>query len=330
MKTLSIIMPVYNGENYIDTSIGSVLSQNGIDRNELELILIDDGSTDGSITKLKKYADDHTEMIRLVSRANRGAANSRNEGIQLASGKYITFLDQDDSIDDNFAATLLTATRDSDVDVVHSGFKHMDMKGQVRGVTLPKKVELGLLFAIPAWAKIYKKSFIKQNNITFYDNNIGEDNVFTLNVFLAMPEYRAIKYAGYNNFYDNQQSVTNSLHKGLSESVKILDLLKKLNEPQPKDARLQKTIHYNIVRTATYYLLSYGKNATAKRFSSETATLFDWIAASIPRWMFNRFIWFSPRGESLTASIGVKLLGILVIVRAVPLFAKFYCKGNIT
>lgn len=330
MKTLSIIMPVYNGEKYVDASIGSVLSQTGIDTTELELILINDGSTDESITKLKRYADDHAEMIRLISRDNRGAANSRNEGIQLASGKYVTFLDQDDHIDNDFVVTLLNATRETDVDVVHSGFKHVDMNGEVHGVTLPKKVELGLLFAIPAWAKIYKKAFLKHNNITFYDNNIGEDNVFTLGVFLATPNYKAIRYAGYNNFYDNQQSVTNSLHKGLSESVNILDLLKKLNEPSPKDARLQKIIYYNVVRTATYYLLSYGKNATAERFSSETKTLFNWIGASIPRWKFNRFVWFSPRGESLAASIGVKLLGILVIVRAVPLFAKFYCKRNIT
>lgn len=327
MKTLSIVMPIYNGENYIDISIPSILNQQeSLDK--IELIIINDGSKDGSIIKLQKYATEYPHTIRLIDRENKGAAASRNEGLQLATGEYVTFMDQDDSIDPDYVSTLLGAAIEADVDVLHTGYKLVDDTGTVHQTIFPKRGKFALLFSIPAWAKIYKKIFLVDNKISFFKNNIGEDNVFTLQILLSNPKYKRIEYAGYNNAYENLNSVTNSLHKGLSEKVQILQLLKELHKFKATDTPTQTVVNYNVVRTAAYYLLSYGKNASPNRFSEVAKELLEWIDGNIPGWRKNRNIWIPPRGESLSATIGVKLLVALYSLNALPLFARLYCRED--
>ena len=91
---LSVIMPVYNGEQYLNYSIQSVLNQTYKD---YELILVDDGSTDHSLEICEKYQS-KDERIRVISQENKGISGARNAGIDIATGEYITFMDSDDVI----------------------------------------------------------------------------------------------------------------------------------------------------------------------------------------------------------------------------------------
>lgn len=97
---ISIIVPIYNAEKYLRQCLGSLLAQ-GISPEQYEIICIDDGSTDASLTIVKEYADQHHNII-VVSKENEGVSAARNKGLEMARGKYIWFVDADDWVARNF------------------------------------------------------------------------------------------------------------------------------------------------------------------------------------------------------------------------------------
>lgn len=115
--TLSIIMPVYNGEQYLNYSIQSVLNQTYKD---YELILVDDGSTDHSLEICEKYQS-KDERIRVISQENKGISGARNAGIDIATGKYITFMDNDDVIQPEMYEIMLKYMVSDGLDLIMCG-----------------------------------------------------------------------------------------------------------------------------------------------------------------------------------------------------------------
>ncbi|KHS57836.1 glycosyl transferase family 2 [Terrisporobacter othiniensis] len=98
MDKVSIIVPIFNSEKYLRTSIESILNQS---YKNFELILINDGSSDGSLDICKEYID-KDERIVLINKNNEGVSSARNEGIDKSTGKYIVFCDSDDYIEKNY------------------------------------------------------------------------------------------------------------------------------------------------------------------------------------------------------------------------------------
>jgi glycosyltransferase involved in cell wall biosynthesis len=325
-KMVSVIMPVYNGEKFLNRSIDSVLSQEGVNRGVIELLLINDGSTDKSIEIMNDYQKKYPETIKTVSRNNKGAAYTRNQGVDIAKGEYMTFLDQDDYLDNDFIATLYERINGNAYDVVQSGYRAVTRHGEVKKQSYPERKPFGKYLAIPAWAKIYRTKFLRENHIRFFENNIGEDSVFTLKCILRA-RYGTVSYIGYNNSYDNNTNVTNTLHKGLSPSVKFLALLDEMYSIQSDDNTKQAYMTYNLVRTCYYYLLSYGRYATVERFISVYGDIFIWLRSKKINPIGVRYVWFPPDGERLVTRIGMPVFTIIHTLRGVRLFAKIYAKG---
>lgn len=111
---ISIIVPVYNCINYLQNSIGSIVNQTIF--NELEVILIDDGSTDGGTKILKKFADDY-ENIYFYRQENRGVSCARNFGVEMSTGKHIAFFDADDIAEPKLYEKLLKLITDNEADI---------------------------------------------------------------------------------------------------------------------------------------------------------------------------------------------------------------------
>ena len=95
MDKISIIVPVYNNYNFLDKCLDSIINQT---YKNIEIILINDGSTDNSLKKLKKYAKVDSRII-LINKKNEGVSKARNDGIKISTGKYITFVDSDDYLE---------------------------------------------------------------------------------------------------------------------------------------------------------------------------------------------------------------------------------------
>ena len=108
-------MPIYNVEEYLDRSIGSLLNQT---LKDIEIILIDDGSTDKSLEIVKHYAESNSDRIKYISVENGGAAKARNLGLSIAEGEYIGFVDSDDFVDATMFEKMYNLAKSDDAEIV--------------------------------------------------------------------------------------------------------------------------------------------------------------------------------------------------------------------
>lgn len=197
MSRISIVVPVYNAEKTISRCIDSLLSQTFSD---IEIILINDGSTDDSGAICDLYAK-RDSRIFVIHKINEGVSKARNLGIEKATSDYILFVDSDDYIKANMCEVLFSAIEHTNYEVVMCGYERSFVfNGNITKtvITLPEVQSIKSikqykqnwnelfgksLFNAP-WGKLYKIEYIKENNI-FFDESLhcGEDLLFNLEVF---------------------------------------------------------------------------------------------------------------------------------------------------
>lgn len=192
---ISIVIAVYNEEERLDRCIHSVLQQTYQD---FEIVIINDGSTDSSVDIINKYIDEYKEKVVSINKKNGGLASARNCGIEISSGKYITFLDADDYIDQSYLLTLISTAEKYRCNMVCSGQYKVREDGKIihsiiykssNGQCLSRRLNIS--------GKIYLTSYIKDNNILFPEGKTYEDNSFNLQAFFLTNKTYFLDYAGY-------------------------------------------------------------------------------------------------------------------------------------
>lgn len=187
-------MPVYNASNYLNLSINSLLNQS---LKDIELICVDDGSTDNSLEILKDFSDKH-DFIKIITQKNSGSGIARNKGLDNASGEYIAFLDADDIFIDKDALEVMYKTAVKyDADLVCGNLKRHTNDGRiVEDIHKSRKTyaffdDYGFIssedYGVP-WAfykNIFKRDFLNKNNIRFPDLKRGQDPVFMAEVLVS-------------------------------------------------------------------------------------------------------------------------------------------------
>lgn len=200
---LSFIVPVYNTEKYLKRCIDSLLNSGA---NEYEIILVNDGSSDSSGSICEYFEQLYPEKIRLISKENKGVSAARNDGINIAKGTHILFVDSDDYI---LEKSLSGINLDEDVDFFVFEYT-TKLEHNVTGNTAIKKEAIDVLelaekilykryydtnkynFSSP-WAKIYKKDIIDSNQLKFHESlAIGEDMLFNLQYVIGCSSYMMI------------------------------------------------------------------------------------------------------------------------------------------
>lgn len=167
MKKVSIIIPVYNGEKTIDRCLKSLLSQT---YDNMEILIINDGSKDETDSILKSYRD---KRITYISKENSGAGDTRNYGLDRATGDYIMFLDIDDYIEPHCVQTLVDALEKEDCDVVITNYyiessKTIEFTLPFKETTTIKDTpDILTKVNLAPWNKIYKAHIFKEKNIRF-------------------------------------------------------------------------------------------------------------------------------------------------------------------
>lgn len=193
---VSVIIPCYNAEAYIEKTIDSLYAQT---YKNFEVVFINDGSTDGTITFLQKCHEKWPERTQIITVENGGPSRARNLGLDKATGKYIIFLDSDDYVANDYIETLYFAAEKNNSEMVLSGQKKVDEDGNVIASIdypvdqAPNCVSRRLNMA----GKLYKKIFLNQHNIRFSLGKLYEDNVFN---FLAMFLCENIVILPYNGY----------------------------------------------------------------------------------------------------------------------------------
>ena len=224
---VSVIIPLYNGEKYIKRCIESVIAQTYKD---IEVIVIDDGSTDNSYDIAKSYTH-NDKRITVITKENEGVSKTRNKGISMASGEYIQFVDCDDYIDDHMTEKLVCEMEQSDGDIVICGCTelHEDHKRSiypaVEGALKVKELSKyypsifnDFLLNGPV-NKLYKKEFITKGFPE--DMSLGEDLLFNLSYIKNIENISFIKDELY--FYEIHSGSLNRKYR--KDSIDIAEKL---------------------------------------------------------------------------------------------------------
>ena len=306
-KKVSIIVPVYNGEKYLNIFLDSILQQT---YNNIEVVFINDQSKDNSFDLLKKYQKQY-KFIKVLNQKNGGQAVARNNGIKEATGEYITFADQDDYLDSNYIETLVGSIKSNDILI--TGYKRVDEQGNVLYKKIPVDGEWAKYKFCSSWSKLYNTDFIKKNNIQFGKYKIGEDVYFLLQACSMTDKISVLTYAGYNNLR-NFSSVSNNINlkKGNNKLMPMLeDMVKNINFSNfDKDLLL-----YFFLKTVVHYIYNQRKNCSIKEYYAQFNDYFAWLTKIYMQYNKKiRLIW--QKEEEFKINI---------LINAFIIFKKMHC-----
>lgn len=261
---VSVIIPIYNSECYLERCLDSISAQS---LTEWECICVNDGSTDRSNLILERYRVKDTRF-KVIEQENYGASAARNNGIDISKGEYITFVDADDYIDDDYLQNLLCGIIESDSDICCCGYNCISPKDQYKqndfetSNNINRDLFLKQLLTGTGgitWGKLYKSELIKKNCITFPNNiSICEDQIFAVDCWKYAHNYSAINYYGYNYNCCNESSLTKKcdMNKWQLQFEVVEILMNKLTENFSKTECEKiliskiKNIYFNIIRNS--------------------------------------------------------------------------------
>lgn len=222
MKTLSVIIPLYNAENYICQAINSVLCQKDI---EIEIIVVNDGSTDHSLERLSVF----DERVKIVSISNSGASAARNVGLKYATGEYVMFLDSDDYIDDdNICNQAIEIIEDKKSDmcmflytynnVTNDSLLHLKKYPQfLLEETDCERIIYHLvnegIAPVSPCCKIIKRSHLVNHNLFFMEGTVAEDIEWFVRLFINTNKICLLNNDSYIYRKNLSSSVTGSTSK---------------------------------------------------------------------------------------------------------------------
>ncbi len=213
---ISVIVPVYNVQKYLPRCIESILNQSYKD---IELILVDDGSPDNSGDICDYYAKKDSRVV-VIHKENGGASSARNAGLDVAKGKFINFVDSDDYIPNDSLENLINLQKENDADLVCCTYERYLQNNKIVPVKFYDKffniekvdyeginILLSDLFRGP-WAKLFKNSIIKVNNILFDEKiKIGEDTIFVYSYLNKSKNIRCSNLLVYKYIINNASAM---------------------------------------------------------------------------------------------------------------------------
>ena len=201
---ITVVIPVYNTEKYLDKCLSSVVNQTFLD---IKVIIVNDGSTDNSLEICKKYALKDSR-ITLIDKANEGVSVARNIGIGLAEGEWIYFLDSDDFLDLDTFEHLMKEVLSSNADIIQFGLRSYRNSTLIREKKPSNKKEYqnlkkfmyeNELKPVSAWLHFFKLKLIKQNDILFNTNlKHGEDMLFVYSMYCHAQKILVLNKIFYN------------------------------------------------------------------------------------------------------------------------------------
>lgn len=264
---LSVIIPLYNAGNDFKACMESLIAQTWT---ALEIIIVNDGSTDNSVDIAKYYAENYPH-VRLLHQANAGASVARNRGMDIATGKYIAFVDADDLVYPHMYETLMTMALEDDLDVAQC---NADWSERDTGVTWqsiptdrirstgvltgPDWLRMALFsrrWTHVVWMGVYRREVIEKNNIRFIPGLHHQDIVWTTEfVFNALraryTEESLYKYFLHNNSVSRLKRQGNKNLNYQRHYIKITRLLEKLNRNYADRIMIYPEFHQQITYEA--------------------------------------------------------------------------------
>ena len=259
---VSVIVPIYNGEKFLRKCLDSIVNQT---LKDIEIILVNDGSVDESYKICQEYAKkDHRIILR--NQKNKGSANARNQGMKLASGQYIGFVDSDDFIDSTMFSKLYEKAKKYNADIVNC-----DCMRNENDYIIENKVEKDLVYdkemiddfllqsntTTLLWftcRNIYRRSLLENNNIKYIEGNIIEDSIFNLTALMSADIFYAVDAPLYHYMENPDSQVMSNSQPLLLEKLENV-YNEKLSVYQGKNMEEFKQDLYNYTISNTLVML---------------------------------------------------------------------------
>ena len=274
---VSVVIPVYNTEKYLPVCIDSVLAQTGV---SLEIILVDDGSTDSSPYICDKYAERH-DNIRAIHIKNSGPATAKNTGLQLAQGNYIALTDSDDKMEPMMIHKMVNAGYNHNADIVCCNYKQIDEQGVMSHLNSTNQLyvlnhEEGLIHFFSkdkiysqCWTKLYKRQMLKDYNI---ENDPGlrtdEDFIFNIRAFVKAQTTVIVDEPLYEYTYRENSLARDYFKKNINKYID--NRIQRVKVTQDAVKNESDSIKYwSLVHIIMYYNELLGKVALFPEYYSD-------------------------------------------------------------
>lgn len=277
---ISVIVPIYNAEKYMERCIESIRNQT---LKDIEIILIDDGSSDRSREIIDRYAKDD-DRIRVIYQENSGPSVARNKGINIARGKYIGFVDSDDYIEESMYEILYNLVNKENVQVAMCSYKEVSVYNKTEKIIRPNLQDLKVYnkseiknniistFAgnenygfYSLWNKIYQRDWLLNLNIKMDENrDHGEDWWFNICLFSEMESYIFINKTLYNYININNNSLMSKYRHNQFDL--FLDGRKKIKSIVPKEFIDDKELNKRFIFEFSSYIFRTFEEIKCKEY----------------------------------------------------------------
>lgn len=288
MPKVSVIVPVYNAEKSIRGCIDSILGQA---YKNIELILVNDGSKDGSLEICNSYKTKDSERVIVIDQLNSGPAAARNNGISQSTGKYLAFVDSDDTVASDMLEKMVSRAEENSAEMVICGYR-LEKKGVVSDISYhweeglyinekAEKIALDLidrtdLTDIPpySWVRLVLKSVLTENDLKFTDGLIrSEDFHFWVKVQFHVKRLYLLSKSQFYNYMENAASITHTHVDGYWNDVMFIyrDLLENL----PKQAEVKRRLGIMFIRRSFIALNNAVYSDNAEQAKKEINTVIN-------------------------------------------------------
>ena len=281
---LSIVAAVYNLEKYLPRCLDALVGQT---LQEIEIICVDDGSTDSAPKIIDEYAQKYPEKVKAFHKENGGEFTTRNYGLERATGEYVTFVDTDDYVAPDWAEKLYNAAKENDADMAVCGFERIDL--DTEKVVSTNMTQFGkcakevdgkddfVLFINPApWNKIYKLEKVK--DLRFLNFRGFNDMIFLASSYTKIQKIAFVPDVLYHYFLRYDSQIHNVNEQDVINFKKYLLDLKQLYIEQNKYESMKYLLDllaFIHLGTSVMYRASYDKSIDIKKMLKETIKYLD-------------------------------------------------------
>lgn len=296
MKDISIIVPAYNAEKYLEKCLESLVNQT---KKNIEIIVINDGSTDDTEKIILEFKERYPEMIKYFFQENSGQSVARNVGIEMAEGKYIAFVDSDDYVSERMFEILYNKAIEKNFDIVASDVnsiypkKNVEVSSGIRfesvDLTRNEKSELLRNMYAVVWNKIYKKELLEKKKILFEPDLWFEDVLF---LYELIPYIKSIGFVEdiLYQYVQRENSVTYTYSDKLLDIYKMLEKLVDFYDENHLD-EFTNEIEYIYVRyMLATYIKRLAKTKNKELFNNGVKFAKEKVCTRFPNYRKNTYL----------------------------------------
>lgn len=293
MVKVSVIVPVYNMEKYLDKCLNSLVNQT---LKDIEIIVIDDGSIDNSSSIIANYVKRYPKIIKSFTQENSGISMARNKGIDLSTGKYLSFVDSDDYVHQEMLKDAYEYIKNTDSDIVVWDYDEVDEKGNsLKKCVIPSFTSTSLmdnselLFNInPApWNKLYKRELF--DHIRFPNSRIKYEDLMTIPKLLISAKKISKLDRTYNYYLIRNNSETGVIDERVFDILKVLDNLNSFYKDKDVFGLRYEEIMYLNIKHILFQVLRQRNNKDYGIVNNFINNSYDFLNKTFPKWRKNLY-----------------------------------------